>query len=54
MKKITQEIAPDEHKMVSFNVMPLFTNLPLKNIDITLKRLYDCKDTNTQMTSPQI
>lgn len=42
MEKIRQEIAP------------LFTNLPLKNIDITLKRLYDCKDTNTQMTSPQI
>ena len=54
MKKIKQETIPDGYKMVCFDVKSLFTNVPLeKTIDITLERIYEPKEINTQITRPE-
>ena len=54
MEKIKQETIPDGYKMVSFDVKSLSTNVPLeKIIDITLERIYDRKEINTQITRPE-
>ena len=55
LEKIKQETVPDGYKMVSFDVKSLFTNLPSeKTIDITLERIYDRKEINTQTTRPEM
>ena len=55
MEKIKQETIPDSYKMVSFDVKSFFTNVPLeKNINITLERIYDRKEINTQITRPEM
>ena len=55
MEKIKQETLPDGYKMVSFDVKSLFTNVPLeKTIDITLERMYDRKEINTQIMRPEM
>ena len=55
MEKIKQETVPDGYKMVSFDVKSLFTNLPSeRTIDITLERIYDRKEINTQTTRPEM
>ena len=54
MEKIKQETIPDGYKMVSFDVKSLSTNVPLEKInDITLERIYDRKEINTQITRPE-
>ena len=51
MEKIKQETILDGYKMVIFDIKSLFTNMPLeKTIDITLERIYDRKEINTQIT----
>ena len=41
---------PLEDKMVSFDVVSLFTNVPLdETIDIIIKRIYDNKEINTDV-----
>ena len=46
---------PDGYKMVSFNVKSLFTNIPLeKTIEITLKRIYQCKKINTSVSKKEM
>ena len=51
MENIKQERIPNGYKMISFGAESLFTNVPLKKtIDITLERIYDCKEINTQIT----
>ena len=55
MEKIKQETVPDGYKMVSLDVESLLTNVPLeKTIDITLERIYDSKEINTQITCPEM
>ena len=55
MEKIKQETIPDEYEMVSFDVKSLLTNVPLeKTIHITLERIYDRKEINTQITHPEM
>ena len=55
MEKIKQETIPDRYKMVSFDVKSLFTNVLLeKTFDITIERIYDRKEINTQITRPEI
>ena len=55
MENIKQEKILDEYKMVSFDVNSLFTNVPLeKTIDITLERIYDRKEINTQIARPEM
>ena len=42
-------------KWVFLCVKSLFTNVPLKKtIDITLERIYDLKEINTQITRPKM
>ena len=54
MEKIKPETIPDGYKMVSFDVKSLSTNVPLEKIfDITLERIYDRKEINTQITRPE-
>ena len=55
MEKIKQETIPDGYKMVSFDVKSLLTNAPLeKTIDITLQKIYDHEEINTQITRPEM
>ena len=55
MEKIKQEIIPDGYKMFSFDVKSFFTHVPLeKTIDITLERVYDRKEINTQINRPEM
>ena len=55
IEKIKQETIPGGYKMVSFDVKSLFPNVPLKKtIDITLERIYDRKEINTQIIRPEM
>ena len=55
MEKIKQETIPDGYKMVSFDVKSLLTNAPLeKTVDITLQKIYDHEEINTQITCPEM
>ena len=41
--------------MVSFDIKSLFTNVSLeKTINMTLERIYGCKEINTQITRPEM
>ena len=43
---------PPEHKMVSFDVVSLFTNIPLdETIDVIIRHIYDKKEINTDITA---
>ena len=55
IEKIKEEIVLDGYKMVPFDVRSLFSNVPLdKTIDVTLERIYNCKEINTQITCPEM
>ena len=55
MKKIKQETIPDGYKIVSLDVKSLFMNVPLeKTVGITLARIYDRKEINTQIMCPEM
>ena len=42
---------PPEYKMVSFDVVSFFTNVPIdETIDIIIKRIYDKKEINTDIS----
>ena len=46
---------PDGHKIVSFDVKSLFTNVPLeKTIKITVKRIYERKEINTSISKKEM
>ena len=50
MKKLKKMIIPPEYKMVSFDVISLFTNVPLdETIDIIIKCIYGKKEINTDI-----
>ena len=55
MEKIKQETIPNGYEMVSFDTKSLFTNVDLeKTIIVTLERICDRKEINTQITSPEM
>ena len=55
MSFITHQKVPGGHKMVSFDVVSLFTNVPLDTtIDIILKRIYDNNEINTSVTKKEM
>ena len=46
---------PPDYKMVSFDVVSLFTNVPLdETIDIIIKSIYDKKETNTDIPEKEM
>ena len=46
---------PHEYKMVSFNVLSLFTNVPLdETINITTKNIYDKKEIHTDILKKEM
>ena len=46
---------PPGYKMVSFDVVSLFTNVPLdETIDIIIKRIYDKKEINTDIPKKEM
>ena len=46
---------PPGYKMVSFDVVSLFTNVPLdERIDIIIKRIYDKKEINTDIPKKEM
>ena len=46
---------PPEYKMVWFDVVSLFTNVPLDEIiDIIIKRIYDKKEINTDVPKKEM
>ena len=50
-----QQKLSKEHKMVSFDVKPLFTNVPLnRTIDIILKRIYEKDEIGSSITKNEI
>ena len=52
MSFIKHQKVPDGHKIVSFDVVSLFTNVPLDTtIKIILKRIYDNNEINTSITN---
>ena len=55
MGKTKKETVLDGHKLDPFDVKPLVTNVPVeKTIDITLERIYNRKEINTQVTRPDM
>ena len=55
MNFIKHQKVPGGHKMVSFHVVSLFTNVPLDtNIDIILKGIYDNNEINTSITKKEM
>ena len=55
IEKIKQETKPDGYEMAFFDVKSLFTNVPLeRTIGITLERIYDRKEINTQITRSEM
>ena len=55
MEKMKQETIPDGYEMPFFDVKSLFTNVPLeRTIGITLERIYDRKEINTQITRSEM
>ena len=54
-KKLKKMTIPPEYKMVSFNVVSLFINVPLdETIDIIIKRIYDKKEINTDIPKKEM
>ena len=52
MSFIKHQKVPDGHKIVSFDVVSLFTNVPLDTtIKIILKRIYNNNEINTSITN---
>ena len=52
---IKYQKVPDGHKIVSFDVVSLFTNVPLDTtIEIILKKIYDNKKINTSTTKKEM
>ena len=48
IEQIGMKQVPHDYKIVSFDIKPLFTNIPLgKTIEITLERIYEHKEMNT-------
>ena len=46
---------PPEHKMVSFDVVSLFTNIPLdETIDVIIRHIYDKKEINTDIPKKEM
>ena len=55
MSFIKHQKVPDGHKMVSFDVVSPFTNVPLDtNIEIILKRIYGNNQINTSITKKEM
>ena len=55
IEQIHMKQVPDGYKMVSFDVKSLFTNVLLeKTIEITLKRIYEHKETNTSISKKEM
>ena len=54
-KRLKKMRIPPGYKMVSFNVVSLFTNVPLdETIDIIIKRIYDKKEINTDIPKKEM
>ena len=52
---LKQQKLSKEHKMVSFDVKPLFTNVPLnRTIDIILKRIYEKNEIVTSVSKNEM
>ena len=55
IEELEQQKLSKEHKMVSFDVKPLFTNVPLnRTIDIILKRIYEKDEIGSSITKNEI
>ena len=55
MSLIRHQKVPDGHKMVSFYVVPLFTNVPLDTtIKIILKQIYNNNEIKTSISKKEI
>ena len=55
MSFIKHQKVPDSHNMVSFDVVSLFTNVPLDtSIEIILKQIYKNNEINTSITKEEI
>ena len=55
MSFIKHQKVPDGRKVVSFDVVSLFTNVPLDTtIEIILKRIYDNNEINTSITKKEM
>ena len=54
-KRLKKMRIPPGYKMVSFDVVSLFTNVPLdETIDIIIKRIYDKKEINTDIPKKEM
>ena len=54
-KRLNKMMIPPEYKMVSFDVVPLFTKIPLdETIDIITKRICDKKEINTDIPKKEM
>ena len=54
-KRLKKMAIPPEYKMVSFDVVSLFTNILLdETIDIIIKRIYDKKEINTDIPKEEM
>ena len=52
---IKKQKVPSSYKMISFNVILLFTNVSIDaTIDIILKRIYERKEINTSFTKQEL
>lgn len=55
MSFIKDQKVPDGHKMVSFDVVSLFANVPLDtSIEIILKQIYNSNESNTTVTKNEM
>ena len=55
IKRLEKMTIPLEYKMVSFDVVSLFTNVPLdETIDNIIKRIYDNKEINTDVPKKEM
>ena len=55
MEHIKTKTVPRGYYLVSFDVISLFTNVPLDaTIDIVLKRIYDNKEINTSINKREM
>ena len=55
MSFIKDQKVPDGHKMVSFDVVSLFANVPLDtSIEIILKQIYNSNESNTTVTKKEM
>ena len=52
---VKKQKVPSNHKMTSFDVISLFTNVPTDDtIDIILKRIYEQKEISTSFTKQEL